>query len=130
MDSSIGHTRSTILTPEAVPTSQISFIQYQGSVTPSSGLSEDIEPPTISSSGSDTYSRSILPSPPQYISSITSLSSFAEHGSPTNPLSLGILSPFQQQPEWADTCGSLASSLYIRPRSTLPMLSIYSLQSI
>ena len=129
MNSSIGHARSTIPTPEAVPTSQNSFMQHSGSVTLSSGLFEDTEPPTISTPGSDTYSRSILPSPPQYVSGMTSLSSFAGHGSPADPLSLGTASPFQQ-PEWADPRGSPASSPYIRPRSTLPTPSAYSLRSI
>ncbi len=93
MDSSISHARSTIPTPEAVPASQISVLQQSGSVTPSSGLLEDTEARSFSTAGSDTYSRSILPSPPQYISDVASLSSFTEHGSPTGPPSFSGTSP-------------------------------------
>ena len=130
MDSSIGHARSTIPTPEAVPPSQSSVLQQSGNITPHSGLLEDTEAPSFSTAGSDTYARSILPSPPQYISDVASLSSFAEHGSPTGPPSLNIASPFQQQPELADMRDSWASSSHIRARSTLPTPSAYSLQSI
>jgi hypothetical protein len=117
IDSSIGHNRSTIPTPEAVPSSQNSVWQHSGSVTPTSGLLEDTEAPSFSAAGSETYSRSVIPSPPQYISS------FVEHRSPASPPSMNTASPFQ-------THRSSVSSSHIRPRSMRPTPSPYSLQSI
>jgi hypothetical protein len=128
MDGSMGYARSTI--PTLAPSSQISVFQHLGSVTPSPGLLEDREAPSFSAASSDRYSRSIIPSPPQYTSCETSLSRFPREPSfPTGPPRLNTASPSQQQPRMADTHDSSIST-HIRPRSTLPTPSVYSPQSI
>jgi hypothetical protein len=124
MGSSIGYARSTIPTPEAVLSGRNSVFQHSGSATPSFGLQEDTEGPSFSVSSSDGYSRSVIPSPPQYISGVTSLSSFSRE--PNSPGSLNTASPLQQQP---GVHGSSITSSHIRPRSTLPTPSAYSLPS-